>query len=88
MPHPWVISEDCHVDVVGVMEYFHQHMTIGDYFIIEDTAPNTPLHSGQGFLEGVEYEKWGRRKLDLLRGFLERYKDHYRIDAYYTDYFG
>ena len=37
LPHPWLIVEDAHVNVNGVMEYFAKHMHRGDYIIIEDT---------------------------------------------------
>ena len=83
-----MISEDCHVDVIGVMEYFHQHMKPGDYFIIEDTSPDTPLVSGQGLLEDVQYQPWGERKHKLLKTFLNKYEEFYRIDCFFTDYFG
>ena len=36
-PHPWLIVEDAHVNVNGVMEYFAKHMHRGDYIIIEDS---------------------------------------------------
>ena len=86
-PHPWVISEDCHVDVIGVMEYFHKHMQKGDYFIIEDTCPDSPLVGGQGMLKG-DYQKWGTSKLKLLKEFLYKHKEYYAVDSYYTDFFG
>lgn len=82
-----MISEDCHVDVLGVMEYFHQHMKEGDYFVIEDTSPDTPLVSGQGLLD-VEYQIWGQRKLTLLKEFLTKYEDFYKVDSFYTDFYG
>ena len=37
LPHPWLIVEDAHVNVNGVMEYFTKHMHRGDYIIIEDS---------------------------------------------------
>ncbi|XP_057289933.1 rhamnosyl O-methyltransferase-like [Hydractinia symbiolongicarpus] len=86
-PHPWIISEDCHVDVIGVMEHFHQYMQKGDYFIIEDTSPDTPLISGQGLLN-VEYQMWGQRKLNLMKKFLRKYSEYYVVDTYYTDFYG
>ncbi|XP_012561758.1 rhamnosyl O-methyltransferase isoform X1 [Hydra vulgaris] len=86
-PHPWIISEDCHVDVIGVMEHFHHYMCKGDYFVIEDTSPDTPLTSGQGLLQ-QQYEQWGTRKLTLMKEFLKKYNEFYRVDTFYTDYFG
>ena len=37
LPHPWLIIEDAHVNVNGVMEYFTKHMQRDDYMIIEDS---------------------------------------------------
>ena len=37
LPHPWLIIEDAHVNVNGVMEYFSKHMYEGVYMIIEDS---------------------------------------------------
>ena len=36
-PHPWLVIEDAHVNVNGVMEYFTKQMYEGDYLIIEDS---------------------------------------------------
>ena len=35
-PHPWMIIEDAHVNVVGVVNWFARSSRIGDYVIIED----------------------------------------------------
>ena len=86
-PHPWVISEDCHVDVLGAMEHFHKYMHVGDYFIIEDTSPDTPLITGQGLL-GDQYQLWGTGKLNLMKEFLYKYNEFYHVDSFYTDYYG
>ena len=83
-----MISEDCHVDLLAAMEHFHKYMQPGDYFVIEDTAPNSPLVSGQGLLEDLELEEFGFKKLNLLNSFLEKYSEYYKVDTFYTDYFG
>ena len=46
MPHPWIVIEDAHINLINVLEYFHKYMIPGDYFIIDDTAPTCPVHSG------------------------------------------
>jgi cephalosporin hydroxylase len=38
MPHPWLFIEDAHVNVLGVMRYFHSHFESGDYVVIEDSG--------------------------------------------------
>lgn len=69
------------------MEYFHQHMKKGDYFIIEDCCPDTPQISGQGYLVD-EYERWGSEKLTTLKKFLNKFEEFYNVDTFYTDFFG
>lgn len=37
LPHPWLVIEDAHANVQGVLNYFHQFMRRGDYLNIEDS---------------------------------------------------
>ena len=37
-PHPWLLIEDAHVNVVGVLDFFHPHLARDDYVIVEDSA--------------------------------------------------
>jgi cephalosporin hydroxylase len=37
LPHPWIVIEDAHVNVLQVVGHFSAHMTAGDYMILEDT---------------------------------------------------
>lgn len=35
---PWLVIEDAHVNIVGILAYFHQNgLQSGDYLILEDT---------------------------------------------------
>ncbi len=36
-PRPWVVIEDAHVNVTGVLSFFARHLQTGDYLIIEDS---------------------------------------------------
>jgi cephalosporin hydroxylase len=38
LPHPWLIIEDTHKNIVPVLEYFDPHVIRGDYLIVEDTC--------------------------------------------------
>jgi cephalosporin hydroxylase len=87
LPHPWLVIEDVHDNVVGMLEHFHNHGLIsGDYLIIEDTSK---------FLWEV-WSDWGdedligrgSRKMDDLRQWLMKYQDKYMVDAYYQDMYG
>ena len=38
MAHPWVVIEDAHVNVIGVLRHLHPHLKAGDYLVVEDSA--------------------------------------------------
>ena len=64
--HPWIVIEDAHVNVSGVLGYFHQHLAQGDYCVVEDSQP---------------------KQVEIGR-FLAQYPGCYKVDTYYTDFFG
>ena len=36
-PHPWLVIEDAHVNVAGVLDHFHARLQPNDYLIVEDS---------------------------------------------------
>lgn len=36
-PHPWLVVEDAHQNVAGVLEQFHKYLSPGDYLVVEDS---------------------------------------------------
>ena len=36
-PHPWLVVEDAHHNVGGVLEHFHKYLSPGDYLVVEDS---------------------------------------------------
>lgn len=36
-PHPWLVIEDAHHNVGGVLAQFHLHLKAGDYLVVEDS---------------------------------------------------
>jgi cephalosporin hydroxylase len=36
-PHPWLVVEDAHQNVGGVLEHFHKYLSPGDYLVVEDS---------------------------------------------------
>jgi cephalosporin hydroxylase len=36
-PHPWLVVEDAHQNVAGVLEQFHKYLAPGDYLVVEDS---------------------------------------------------
>ena len=88
LPRPLVVIEDAHVNLYGVMEFFHPYMSIGDYFIIEDLSPEAPDSSGYGLLESIPYKRIGSGDITTVKKFLSDYADCYSVDSFYTDLFG
>jgi len=43
LPHPWLIIEDAHVNIDGVLEHFDRFMHPGDYIVIEDVEAESVL---------------------------------------------
>ena len=82
-----MMTEDAHCNLRGILSHFHKFMKSGDYFVLEDTNPDGPLHSGSGFVYG-EYENAGPAKLDALVAFVNEHPTDYRVDTRYCDMFG
>jgi len=36
-PHPWLVVEDAHQNVAGVLDHFHKFLVPGDYLVVEDS---------------------------------------------------
>ena len=87
LPHPWLIIEDIHDNLVGILEHFHHHgLQTGDYLIIEDT--NKFMWEVWSDWEDQEYIQRGLGKMDDLRQWLKSHQDEYLVDSYYQDMYG
>jgi cephalosporin hydroxylase len=85
LPHPLILIDDAHVNIAGVYAHFHQHgLQPGDYLIIEDTIPWIPGTFGNS----ESSSDWGDWKWREVQEFLENHAADYRVDRYYTDFFG
>jgi cephalosporin hydroxylase len=58
--HPWILIEDAHVNVYGVLSHFHSYLMPGDYVVIEDST------SKQDDIKKFLLEKPGCYKVDTL----------------------
>lgn len=87
LPHPWVVIEDVHQDLCGIMEYFFQFMKSGDYFIIEDTSPDLPSKLGAGRI-AENITTTGNVKLMKLREFSCKHEGECAVDSFFCDFFG
>ena len=91
LPHPWLVNEDAHTNLYGVLEHFSRFMKSGDYFVVEDLNPDLPCRLGFGrvFPESeYGYEKAGTAGLEHLKKFLSDYSKEFAVDSFYTDFFG
>ena len=88
LPHPWLVIEDAHVNLTGVLEYFHGNgLQGGDYLIVEDTN----LYCWDYWSENFDEEDNGDNKENkgyCVKDFLMQHKNDYSIDTYYQDLFG
>jgi cephalosporin hydroxylase len=51
LPHPWLLIEDTHKNIVPVLEYFDRHVVRGDYVIVEDTIHLPTLDVLEQFMQ-------------------------------------
>ena len=88
LPRPWLLVEDAHANMDGVLSYFHKFLKEGDYLTVEDTNPYAPRDVGY---MGTAFDSTpflGRAKLDTLRRFLLKHEEYYAVDGFLTDLFG
>ena len=88
LPHPWVLIEDSHANVDGILEHFHKYMQEGDYMIVEDTGPDILKECGMYMGNEGVYVQMGPKQLQCLRQFLHDYEEFYAVDSFLTDLFG
>ncbi|RMX38093.1 hypothetical protein pdam_00003088 [Pocillopora damicornis] len=88
LPHPWFITEDAHVNVTGVLEYFDKFTEPDDYICVEDTNPIVPNSPGQGLAKELGYTPLGSVKLDAVKLFMKDKGERYLVDQRYADFFG
>lgn len=43
LPHPWLIVEDAHVNIGGVLEHLDRFLEVGDYVVVEDVEAESTL---------------------------------------------
>ncbi len=85
--HPLLIIDDAHVNLTGILDYFHNHcLQSGDYIIIEDT--NQDLWKAWSDWDDKEFISRMGNKLKLLKNWLINHQNQYEIDTYYQDMFG
>lgn len=87
LPHPWLVIEDAHSNVGGVLEHLEQHgLTGGDYVLIEDT--NEAMWDAWRDWPDTAYIERCRAKLGDVRRWLAGRPGRYLVDTWYQDLFG
>jgi len=88
LPHPWLVIEDVHLNLVAVIDYFHNNgLSSGDYIIIEDTNQLMWEFWSENWDDEEELEK-GASKMQQLRDWLANHEQEYLVDSYYQDMYG
>jgi len=90
LPHPWLVSEDCHVDANVVMQALDDEMIKGDYIVYEDTHLCTPDKSWMDAedMDNYEYGKFAGQKLDRVEEAMSERAAAWAIDASIQDLYG
>ena len=87
LPHPLILIEDSHVNVVNNLHYFHKFLQAGDYIVLDETSPDIPKELGMGLY--LEYEVLGDLgKFEELEKFVGHHKGQYAVDSFFNDFFG
>ena len=80
--------EDAHVNLIGVLEYFHNHgLQSEDYLIVEDTNQFMWDYWCDNWDNQEEIER-GYQKMIDLRNWLMSHLNEYSIDTHYQDMYG
>ena len=90
LPHPWMISEDCHVDAEIVMTALDDSMLPGDYIVYEDTHPCTPDQSWMDAEDMANYKhgSFAPAKLARMYAAMGKRAASYMVDAAIQDMYG
>lgn len=88
LPHPWLVIEDAHTNICGIMKHFKRYMNTGDYFVIEDLNPFLPCTIGFAAIYDTKFVPAGPEALKDLKAFLTEHVDEFAVDSFYTDFFG
>jgi len=50
LPHPWLVIEDAHVNLAGVLAHLDRYMEDGDYMVVEDTVWESKYREFEQFM--------------------------------------
>lgn len=89
LKHPVIVIEDAHVNVLEVLNHFHDHCLLpGDYIIADDTNPDGPATTHMAVDPEVPYRPVGPEKLEIIEQFIARNPEAYKVDRGLCDMFG
>ncbi|WP_407169143.1 CmcI family methyltransferase [Bradyrhizobium sp. ORS 111] len=50
LPHPWLVTDDAHVQVFSIFSYLNRFLASGDYYVIEDD----PIRADKEIIDGLQ----------------------------------
>ena len=74
LPHPWVVIDDAHENVAGVLEHFARHMITDDYLVVEDTNPLLTANLGTNCTVPFDFTFTGNVLLETVKAFLAKHE--------------
>ncbi len=83
LPHPWLVVEDsahAYETSSAVLQFFHRHLSIGDYIVIEDGIVQ--------FLPDPKYLRYENGPNRAVADFLMHAHGAYQVADHLRDYFG
>jgi cephalosporin hydroxylase len=89
LPHPWIVFEDCHVNITGTFDLFRKYMTPGDYLWVEDLSNVSPDQTSYNPYKKIQNKKVdGSEKRKELFDWVADKEEEFMVDAYLCDFFG
>ena len=87
--HPWIVTEDCHVDSYAVASQVRLYGEPGDYLVFEDTQEFGPNVAGMSAADMDQYRTgFGREKYTGVLEAMALFTPEFLVDTEYTDAFG
>ena len=90
LPRPWIVFEDCHVNLPNTLEFFRKHMRVGDYLFVEDLSNVSPDQTSYNKFKKIQgNKKWdGSVKRTELVDWVKDKEEEFLVDTHYCDFYG
>tara|TARA_A100001011_G_C14307267_1_gene843726 strand:- start:2165 stop:2881 length:717 start_codon:yes stop_codon:yes gene_type:complete len=71
LPHPWLIIEDSHININGIVKHFEKYMQPKDYLVVEDTRSQNGINLKSNLMVDTYYcDYFGRNATCCINSIL------------------